>query len=286
MNDSNDYVRVARSLENAPSQHLFALSMGDPDADDTWASIRELHRRSEVADLTTALRMACDAMPEARRAAADILGQIGYANPPGERFDDEAVTALITLLGDADDSVVSSAAHGLAHRRHAEGLPHLLPLLEHPADRVRYALAHSLGALDDRRATATLIALSNDRDRDVRDWATFALGSLSSDDTPELREALFVRLADDDAEVRGEAIAGLANRKDRRTLDAILGEIARDPEGVMAVVLGAAEVIGDPALLPALKKLDEGAVYDVDSYWRGCLDDALRACDPGIEPSV
>jgi HEAT repeat protein len=72
-----------------------------------------------------------------------------------------------------------------------------------------------------------LIDLSTDHDDDVRDWATFALGSLCQVDTAQVREALFARVSDEDADVRGEALVGLATRGDRRATPHICAELKR-----------------------------------------------------------
>ena len=66
---------------------------------------------------------------------------------------------------------------------------------------------------------AALIALSADDDLDVRDWATFALGTLSEDDGAPLRDALAARLDDEDEDVRLEAVHGLALRGDARAAE-------------------------------------------------------------------
>ena len=67
-------------------------------------------------------------------------------------------------------------------------------------------------------AIEALIPLTADSDADVRDWATFAIGTQSDADYPELREALVQRLDDKSSKVREEAIAGLAKRKDTRAV--------------------------------------------------------------------
>ena len=56
----------------------------------------------------------------------------------------------------------------------------------------------------------------------MRDWATFALGSLAPQDTPELRDALASRLEDPDPETRLEAVHGLALRGDMRAVEPAL----------------------------------------------------------------
>lgn len=84
----------------------------------------------------------------------------------------------------------------------------------------------------------TLIQLSQDEQADVRDWATFALAREIERDTPGLRDALLARLGDPDPDVRAEALAGLAARKDRRAIEALLAELDSAAEGP-----------GDPCLL-------------------------------------
>jgi len=56
----------------------------------------------------------------------------------------------------------------------------------------------------------------------VRDWATFALGMLASEDSEQLRDALAARLGDPDPETRLEAVHGLALRGDQRAVEPAL----------------------------------------------------------------
>ena len=71
-------------------------------------------------------------------------------------------------------------------------------------------------AVPARTTLAALIALSADPEAAVRDWATFALGTLAEQDSPALRDALAARLDDPDEDTRLEAIHGLALRGDDR----------------------------------------------------------------------
>lgn len=119
-------------------------------------------------------------------------------------------------------------------------------------------------------AVAWLIGLSADPDDDVRDWATFALGSQIDLDTPKLRDALAARLDDPDDDVRAEAMVGLARRKDRRVVPALLRELENDCIG--SLVLEAAELIEAPELLPRLMALRPRLFTDND------LERAITAC--------
>ena len=77
----------------------------------------------------------------------------------------------------------------------------------------------------------------------MRDRAVFGLGSQLDRDSPELRDALFARLADPDP--RGEALVGLARRGDPRGVEALRRAIADGESGPL--VVEAAALTGLPA---------------------------------------
>lgn len=95
--------------------------------------------------------------------------------------------------------------------------------------------------------------LSRDVETEVRDWATFGLGAGSEVDSPEIHAALVARLADEDDETRGEALVGLAQRKDPRVIAAISKELASDAVNHLAIE--AARQMPDESFLPALETL-------------------------------
>ena len=66
----------------------------------------------------------------------------------------------------------------------------------------------------------------------MRDWSTFALGTLAPLDTPALRDALADRLGDPDPETRVEAVHGLAVRGDARAVEPALELLADDAADV------------------------------------------------------
>jgi HEAT repeat protein len=74
----------------------------------------------------------------------------------------------------------------------------------------------------DSRAIACLITLSADPEIPVRDWATFGLAVQIDTDTPEIRAALRARLDDPDCDTAGEAMVGLARRKDAQVVAPLL----------------------------------------------------------------
>jgi HEAT repeat protein len=68
----------------------------------------------------------------------------------------------------------------------------------------------------------------DDVDDEVRDWATFELGTQCDVDTPEIRAALRKRLSDGYEEARNEAIWGVARRNDGQGLGLLLARLDSD----------------------------------------------------------
>ena len=148
--------------------------------------------------------------------------------------------------------VVESALVALGHLKTGD-LPAICALMSHVSADVRHAVAFCLGGRDEEPAVQTLVRLSKDDDAHVRDWATFALGALSTVDTSMLRDALVERLSDSDVDVRGEAMRGLALRKDMRVADAILDELQRP--GGSDLAIDAASEMPRNEFLPLLEAL-------------------------------
>ena len=152
------------------------------------------------------------------------------------------------------------------------GLETLLRLRRHADPRVREGAADALAGRDDERVFDALVELTADPEPGIRDWATFALGTLSPQDTPTLRDALAARLDDSDDSTRIEAVHGLALRGDARALDAtldLLGEVGPHDDGGNAAdtiwkryaltqaTVRLAALTGDARLKEHLPALDE-----------------------------
>jgi len=213
-----------------------ACLAGDRDDEAAWRAVTALHLLGtrEVLDKAVELTKSADAARRAR--GADILGQLGVR--PGAAsasFVAERLQALLRLLnGESDPEVLRSVIVALGHLREPAGLRAILPYSEHPDEDVRQAIAFALpGGLEDADVIETLLRLMRDSDSDVRDWATFGLGTQSEADSSAIRDALFDRFEDEDRDTRAEAVVGLAKRQDLRTLPVILDELEREVYGVL-----------------------------------------------------
>ena len=112
-------------------------------------------------------------------------------------------------------------------------------------------------------------------DGDVRDWATFGLGSQLDADSDAIRAALAARLHGQSGDAAGEALLGLVRRHDPRALSPLLSSLQTDPGNL---IVEAAAELGAREALPVLLQLKaQGWGDDAD---RALLDQAIAACGP------
>jgi hypothetical protein len=241
----------------------------NPDDDpEYWDLVQELHRRTDQ-EIFAAATAWCES-PEAalRCLGADVLGQLGFtAQYP---FAAASAPVLTSLLSDTHPMVVDSALTALGHL-HAGDETVIAPLADHESADVRHAVAYCLGGRDGDLVRRTLIQLTADRERDVRDWATFALGTLTDDADASVREALAARLDDPDAETRGEAVKGLARRGDPRALPLIVAALADSADDVSYLAVDAvvemSDALAHELLAVADRHPDGGRIrLDIERY--------------------
>ena len=214
--------------------------------------------------------------PAARIAAAEVLAQLGHEAPAHV---EASVDALLGALADEQDpTVVGALATALGHRRDPRAIPALLDRADHPHADVRFGVVFGLMAHETQPTLAALVTLTADADDEVRNWATFALGSQISADSPDIRAALLARLTDSHDETRGEAMVGLAERGDGSAASAIVASLSSE---LSSLALQAAALLGDPRFFAPLTALR--AREDLTPYEETLVDEALARCDPDAE---
>ncbi|RKH69803.1 HEAT repeat domain-containing protein [Corallococcus aberystwythensis] len=261
-------------MNNRSTPELIALALqGDEEDETAWEAIRELRERGGDEVFQAAVTLLHSESSHERGRGTDILAQLG-----GRKRSDALVTkcadeVLSALSTEQDAAVLGSMGAALGHLRDPRAVAALQPFEDHPDADVRMGVVMGMAPHRTPAAIQTLIHLSRDRDEDVRNWATFSLGSLAEEvDTPELRDALFDRLTESDAELRGEALVGLALRKDPRVLE----PLRRELEGNTVIILAveAAQALEDVSLLPLLLPLRDGP-GEADSFFRAVLEEAI-----------
>jgi HEAT repeat protein len=255
------------------SKEIIAEALSTADDDAKWKCVGKLHFRGGENEFRLAAQLIESVHPDERSLGSSILGQLGCGD---RKYVAESVDILIPMLGDPDPSVVSSAAYALGHRGDERAIGPLSKLVDRSEANVRLSVASALGGFDDDVAINALIQLTSDADDNVRDWATFGLGSQTEADTPTIRAALFARVNEEDGEIRGEALIGLARRNDQRAIDLVREELKREYAG--SWVLEAAELVGDSSLVPLLAALRDTWGDENEKYFGNALNQALEAC--------
>ena len=262
-----------QASDQRSTAELVAFYLRDPETDEAGQALGIVQYRGGKEEFEIAARLARSNLAQERRVAADILAQLGWQD---RTYLSESMEILLRLLDDPEVVVLQAAAIACGHRKNPLSVARLVELGKHPSAQVRYGVSYGLAGQDEPSAIAVLLLLSKDEDRDVRDWATFALGSQTDIDTPELREALRARLTDNDPEIRGEALVGLGRRQDEQLKSAILDELSGEFHGDW--VFEAAEAIADPDFIPALESMRARMNADLPERFFVRLDVALLAC--------
>jgi HEAT repeat protein len=208
---------------------LFAQTLtGDYDDESQWAAVHTLRSEGSRAVFNRATEWRNSDNPLKRARGADVLAQLGRTGDKHRNnFPDESFSIVSTLVRREKDRLpLLAEVHALGHIGNPSAVPLVIEHRLHSSADVRLAVAQALGHFaNDPRTVDALLALMQDTDEQVRDWATFGLGVLGDLDTNEIRDALFQRLADPDTDVLEESLVGLSKRKDQRALHSLIAEL-------------------------------------------------------------
>jgi HEAT repeat protein len=215
------------------ANELFLASFeGDYDDESAWNAVRSLRQRSTEEVFQLAVAYCRSDSPKRRARALDGLAQLGAGKQLSERpHFSESVAIALAHLHDEDPLVVYSAVWALAHLNDSRAVAALIEMRKHPDPDIRHAVACGMANSDRPEAISTLIELMEDENDEVRNWSTFQPAHSYVEDGPErpgsltsseIRDAFRRRLNDSFAEVREEAIWGLALRKNPMGLKLLL----------------------------------------------------------------
>jgi HEAT repeat protein len=246
-----------------------------------WGYVSHLQKLGTRAVFERAAALCSATGAPSRRLGLDILAQLGYE--VGRPFVEQALPIAIELASDPELSVRVSAISALGKQWDVRALP---TVLEHRLDAdpdVRLAVAQAVPSVvsdpPEADAVASLLELMRDSACDVRDWATLGIGTLLEDvDGDDIRQALTERLDDPDGDTAGEALVGLARRRDPGIIERVRGLLAEPNVGNLTVE--AAGELADPRLLPALERLRTTGWSQRDPRGR-LLEPAIAACRSG-----
>jgi hypothetical protein len=195
---------------------------------------------------------------------------------------DQSIPIAISAADHDNAELAAAAIAALGHLGDERGLDAILGRVADPSIEVRravvWAITEPAGDPPVPRAVDAVIALMDDEDDFVRDWATFVLGTQFNVDSSTIRQALWKRLDDADPEVRGEALVGLARRHAPGVVDSVERELAGDSCG--RLVFEAAGLLKDQRLLDVLASWCRSRPDDPD------VVSAYRECDPAFQAEL
>ena len=248
---------------------------GDPDV--YWELISTLHDRDPAEVWALVAPLATSADVRLQQLVPDVLHRLGHEAQPLAM---ETLSLFAQMLGAAPaPELIASIASACVEFHDPQVVKMLVPYAGHPDEVVREGVLHAVRRSSKPEAINALISLSQDPVEDLREWATFALGSqLPLVDAPEIRTALAARLTDAHEATRDEAVIGLGLRGDSRALGPLRAQLERGFSGL--ALFEAARALASPVLKASLQALTENpkVMEALSEEERAELGAALTAC--------
>ncbi|WP_337964809.1 hypothetical protein [uncultured Flavobacterium sp.] len=202
------------SLVNYSNEKLFERLLNNKSSKNYWNFITELRKRKDNDIFEKSVELTKSEIVKEKIIGINILAQFGF---PRLHLKEILKIYFDLLKTETDKNVISSILYGIGHNNDNltdKQINVICAYKDHKSVTVKYALVYAILAIDKNKTINTLIELSKDKDSDIRDWATFGIGTQIETDTQIIREALWERINDTDTTTRLEAIVGLAKRKD------------------------------------------------------------------------
>jgi len=219
--------------------HLFAEThKGGNDSARPWKAVHTLRTMGSRLVFEKALAWCSSPAPRKRMRAVAVLSQLrtplksgpslGFRSEPV--FRDESFAIIAEMLEHEQDvCALQSQIFAFGHLDNLAAAPLIKRFVDHPNEDIRYALAFSLGSLHEHPdAIAPLTKLADDSDKDVRNWAIFALGVIGDADSEELRQLFLAHLDDKFLDARIEAACALGKRRDARLAAPLIRMFQKD----------------------------------------------------------
>lgn len=242
------------SRKNWTTDKLFTRLLENKTKGTYWDTIRELRNRVNQEVFDKACKLANSSSDKEKIIGIDVLAQLGF-NP---RFNKTQTVQLYFELLNKEQSpiVLHSILSALGHNNedlNKEQVSKLTEFKNHRYSDVRYGVVHALSGVENDLAILTMIELCEDKHSDIRDWATFSIGSQLEMNNETITNALWKRVDDEDENTRFEAIAGLSKRKDPRIKDILKEELKKiDDQG--SLILESIEAFNDMDFVQLLEE--------------------------------
>ncbi|MFK7748624.1 MAG: HEAT repeat domain-containing protein [Kordia sp.] len=204
-------------IKHWTTEKIISRVLSNKNQTNYWNYITELRSRVNKKVYNIAFELTKSSIDKEKILGIYILAQLGF--DPRFQQKKTILRYFYMLQEEQSPKVLVALFSSIAHNNHNLNevqIEKLASFKNHPNIDVRFDLSLALSGIEHKTAIHTLIQLSKDKHHDVRNWATFGLGTQIETDTPEIRNALWQNIEDTHQDTRFEAMVGLANRKDQR----------------------------------------------------------------------
>lgn len=243
-----------------------------------WNCIFELRKNvtKEMVDKCFSLIKSNDY--KEKKVGIDVLCQLGTNR---KKFVKEFLKQIFKILKtENDEALISSCLFAIGHNNknlNVSQIRFLTQFKNSKSKNIRYALVFSQLALKNEESMNSLLFLMKDKSPQVRDWATFGIGTQTDIDSEIIRESLYKNCFDKDEQTKSEAIVGLVNRNDKRAFDIIENELEKNNVGslIFDTILN---IENGEIFLPKLKLIFEESKKDnnINKEWLNSLENCIH----------
>jgi HEAT repeat protein len=266
------------SRKNWTSEKIFTRLLNNKTQKTFWGNVSELTKRPNKVVYNQAFKLANSEIDKEKIIGIYVLAQLGF----DPRFQQNKTVDLYFKLLEKEKSikVISAILSSISHNNEHFNDNQISKLIEyktHKSTDVRFELTLAISCLNNKTAIDTLIELSMDKDSDIRNWATFGLGTQLENDNEEIRSALWNRVNDSDFETKSEAIVGLTKRMDKRIKEVIISELKNGNYG--ALLFEAILKLNDKEFLAYLNnnlKIAKKDKDDIKNGWVLALEETIK----------
>jgi HEAT repeat protein len=215
-----------------------------------------------------------------------LIGQLASLDPTTRRYaaedladlrDDQAVPALVKVVGDPDVSVREAAVDALVAIGGPAVSEHVAPLLETEDVALRNYAVEILERAGPE-SIDVLVAACNSASADVRKYALDILGKVARGFAGKCLEAIAALLGDDNPNVAGSAAEALGHMGDPRAIPYLTDHLG-GPPWMQLCVFSALSQIGGEAALKALRSVEVGQLTPFTQHF---YDIALKVTELSV----
>lgn len=265
------------SRNNWKDEKLLSRLCNNKSDKSRWDNIRVLRKRPSKELFFKCVEFTKSKDSKTRIIGIDILAQMGVTPRP---FLKQTLKLYYDLLNsESDPEVLKSLLYAIGHNNDKLKKTQIEKLCTFSGNNnkwVKEGLVFSLLGVDNLNAIETLIKLSTDKKNNIRNWATFGIGTQIARDNKNIKEALWNRINDKHQETKLEAIVGLAKRKDNRVNEIIKRELLDGEYGIL--LFEAIIETGDKQFLPLLRQNLKAIKEDttINPEWKKDLKNCIN----------